>query len=57
MLYGKWRPLRLRLNVLTHWGMDKIVTSLQIFQTYFLKRNLLDLIEISLKFVAEASNW
>ena len=45
MASGKWRPLCLSLNVLTHWGLitlHPIYTSNSSFQTNYVQKNLQD---------------
>ena len=53
MSSGKCRPFCLGLNVLIHWGRDKMAADLahNILKWIFLNENILNSIEISLKFV------
>ena len=52
---GKWRPFCLGLNVLTHWGQDKMAATLadNTFKYKFVNENVLISMKNSLKFVPE----
>ena len=55
MASAKWRPFCLGLNVLTHWGRDKMAATLadDTFKRKFVNENILISIIISLKFVSK----
>ena len=53
MWFAKWQPFCSSLHMLTHWGLDKMTTTLanDVFKCIYLNENAWILIEISLKFV------